>query len=98
MTHRDPDNAKTDWQLSRPETATEEHCAALLKRVDWFLEMKNWREGYFSKLAAGDVGVVRRLRETGRITVFNLNQLDLFMSANGELTGETASSDRGASK
>ncbi|MEM9968458.1 MAG: hypothetical protein AAF755_10185 [Pseudomonadota bacterium] len=53
---------------------------SLLKRVDNVCRSKSWSEGYFSKVAAGDMGAVKRLRETGRITLRNVARIESYLA------------------
>lgn len=61
------------------KTVTEEHASWLLRRVDAFILSRQWTEGYFSKVAAGDVGVVGRLRETGKVTAAKMAEIEIFL-------------------
>jgi hypothetical protein len=65
--------------IGRQATATEKHVTIVLERVDAHIAKLGWSEGYFSKLAAGDVNVVRRMRESGRVTAVKISQIEQFL-------------------
>ena len=66
--------------LDNSSEETRAFLAALLKRIDAVRRSKGWSEGYFGKKAGGDVGVVRSLRDTGRITVKNVARIERFLT------------------
>lgn len=68
-------------QSPKKETATQKHMKALLERIDAFCAKKAWSEGYFSKVAAGDVGVVDRLRASGRVTGAKMDQIERYLDS-----------------
>ncbi|SMP32039.1 hypothetical protein SAMN06265373_108121 [Shimia sagamensis] len=72
------------------ETETEELAASLLARVEFLCVKRGWSEGYFSKLAAGDVNVVRRLRDAGRVTAAKMAQIERYLEAEGVPTSSAA--------
>lgn len=79
-----PDDAWMSDDEAAAKTVTEEHVAWLLGRVDDFLNQRGWSEGYFSKRAAGDVNVIRRLRQAGKVTAHKMAEIEKFLD---ELSG-----------
>ncbi|MBA83321.1 MAG: hypothetical protein CML60_02470 [Rhodobacteraceae bacterium] len=64
---------------SDKETDTQKHIKRLIKRIECFCSEKSWSEGYFSKVSAGDVGVVERLRTTGKVTGAKMVQIEKYL-------------------
>lgn len=69
----------SDTWLNEPNTKTKVHVKALLTRVEAFCSKRSWSEGYFSKLAAGDVNVVKRMRAAGTVTAAKMSEIEQFM-------------------
>lgn len=78
------------------KTVTEEHVAWLLDRVDGFLFQRGWSEGYFSKRAAGDVNVIRRLRLAGKVTAHKMAEIEKFLDeSSGNVDAEVSAVEEG---
>lgn len=78
-------NNEITWlePVEQQETKTEELAVSLLARIDLLCGERGWSEGYFSKLAAGDVNVVKRLRDAGRVTAAKMAQIERYLEAEG---------------
>lgn len=72
-------SSKNATWLNEPSTVTEKHIKALLLRVEVVCRENGWKEGYFSKKAAGDDTVVRRMRESGRVTAAIVARVERFL-------------------
>jgi hypothetical protein len=68
------------------ETATQKHINALLERIDAFIARKGWTQGYFSKVAAGDTGVVPRLRDEAKVTGAKMIEIEKYLDGQEKAT------------
>lgn len=68
------------WRAPK-DTQTHHHVDRLLERIGGFCRDRGWSEGYFSKVAAGDVAVVERMREGGRVTAVVMARIERFLNA-----------------
>jgi len=68
----------TIW-LNEPNTQTEQHIEQVLTRANALCQVNGWSEGYFSKMAAGDDTVIKRMRESGRVTAAIIARVERFL-------------------
>ncbi|MEP1521982.1 hypothetical protein [Ascidiaceihabitans sp.] len=72
---------KSDQWLKTPvQSCSEELVASLLTKIDAFIASRSWTEGYFGKTAGGDVTLVKRMRETGRVTAKKMAEIEHYLN------------------
>lgn len=71
------------WLQSENTTQTEKHTQAVLVRVEIYCRTKGWAEAYFSKIAAGDDTVIRRMRTSGRVTAKVMARVERYLDREG---------------